>query len=75
MAKQEATARNLRDTLIEHGQYRDVSYIEKNGTSVERRCLIVPAKVIEPLTTTGEEEIGLPRSNSANLSPLPAFRA
>lgn len=39
----------LKDVLVEHGQYRDIWYIEKDGTSVERRCLIVPAKDIEPL--------------------------
>ena len=32
-----------------HGQYRDVSYINKDGTPVETRCLIIPAKIVELL--------------------------
>lgn len=38
----------LKDTLIKQGQYRDVQYINKDGTSEGKRCLIVPAKAIEP---------------------------
>ena len=47
--KGEGVKNKLRDILIEWGQYRDVWYINKNGTSEEKRCLIVPAKAIEPL--------------------------
>ncbi len=36
--------------VLEKGQYRDVWYIEKDGTEVEKRCLIIPATAIEPLT-------------------------
>lgn len=39
----------LKDALVREGQYRDVWYIKKDGTSEEKRCLIVPAVVIEPL--------------------------
>ena len=39
----------LRDALVKHGQYRDVWYIKKGGTAEEKRCLVVPAVVIEPL--------------------------
>lgn len=40
---------DLRDVLIEQGQYRDVWYINKDGTAEERRCLVVPAIAVEPL--------------------------
>jgi len=39
----------LRKAIAEHGQYRDVLYIPKEGEAVEQRCLVVPAYIIEPL--------------------------
>lgn len=39
----------VKDTLVGEGQYRDVWYLEKDGTEVEKRCLIIPAVDIEPL--------------------------
>ena len=39
----------LKDALVKAGQYRDVWYIKKDGSSEEKRCLIVPAVIIEPL--------------------------
>ncbi len=39
----------LMDVVIKYGQYRDVSYIDKTGKSETKRCLIVPAKVVEPI--------------------------
>ncbi len=35
--------------LLKEGQYRDVWYLEKDGTWVEKRCLIIPAVDIESL--------------------------
>jgi len=40
---------DLKQTIIEHGQYRDVSYITKDGEIDECRCLVVPAREIEPI--------------------------
>ena len=42
-------AKSLKKALLEYGQYRDVRYIKKDGTSEEKRCLIVPAVLMEPL--------------------------
>lgn len=44
----------LKKTILEHGQYRDVQYINKDGTSEGKRCLVVPAKVVEPLLKKGK---------------------
>ncbi len=35
--------------VLEKGQYRDVWYLEKDGTAVEKRCLVIPAVDVEPL--------------------------
>lgn len=40
---------NLKEAIVKHGQYRDVSYINNDGKSETKRCLIVPAVVVEPL--------------------------
>ena len=42
----------LENTIKEYGQYRDVSYIDKSGEAIKTRCLIVPAKYIEPVLIT-----------------------
>lgn len=39
---------NLKEAILEYGQYRDVWYM-KDGKDELRRCLVVPAKIIEPL--------------------------
>ena len=39
----------LREALVEYGQYRDVFYIREDGEVVETRCLVIPAKIVEPL--------------------------
>ena len=41
--------KELRKALVEWGQYRDVEYIPKDGEVVVKRCLIIPAVVVEPL--------------------------
>ena len=51
----------LKEVLKEKGQYMDVWYLEKDGTWVEKRCLVIPAKDIEPLiekeTIGGKNEL------------------
>ena len=37
----------LREAIIKYGQYRDTSYMD--DTSIDIRCLIVPANKIEPI--------------------------
>ena len=40
--------KDLKDVILEYGQYRDFHYITQEAEIIETRCLIVPAKEIEP---------------------------
>ena len=44
----------FKKAIAEHGQYRDVSYIGKDGKAVGTRCLVVPARIVEPLLKRGK---------------------